>query len=249
MTAKDNDEEVPPTPTPEAAIRLATFARQKRAIAKTMRDDWGDPTGARFAELDADTMEQRAADGRDPHMHTTGPLTPGRGGEMVAGTKANLTDRPWLVDTVRARPDMIAAEASVKRMELAADANALVLGVDAAETIQAQNSIERMIAHELAAAHHLAMRLAAKAGDFLAHSVSFYPPARQQVQSIEAARLAASAARLMETVQRAALTIERLRNGGRQTVVVQHVNVADGGQAVVAGTVGAKREEPGGQGT
>src|SRR4051812_9315910 len=30
---------------------------------------------------------------------------------------------------------------------------------------------------------------------------------------------------------------DRLRNGGRQTVVVQHVSVADGGQAVVAGHV------------
>ncbi len=29
--------------------------------------------------------------------------------------------------------------------------------------------------------------------------------------------------------------LDRLRNGGRQTVVVQHVNVAEGGQALVAG--------------
>lgn len=42
---------------------------------------------------------------------------------------------------------------------------------------------------------------------------------------------------MMETFQRAALTLERLRNGGRQTVVVQHVDVANGGRAVVAGTV------------
>ena len=33
------------------------------------------------------------------------------------------------------------------------------------------------------------------------------------------------------------LTLERLRNGGKQTVVVQHVAVAEGGQAVVAGAV------------
>ena len=31
-------------------------------------------------------------------------------------------------------------------------------------------------------------------------------------------------------------TLQKLRTGGRQTVVVQHVNVADGGQAVI-GTV------------
>ncbi len=42
---------------------------------------------------------------------------------------------------------------------------------------------------------------------------------------------------MMDAFGRAALTLERLRNGGKQTVVVQHVAVADGGQAVVAGTV------------
>ena len=34
------------------------------------------------------------------------------------------------------------------------------------------------------------------------------------------------AARLMETYQRAALTLLRMRNGGRQVVTVQHVNPA-----------------------
>jgi hypothetical protein len=42
---------------------------------------------------------------------------------------------------------------------------------------------------------------------------------------------------MMETYQRALLTLDRLRNGGKQTVVVQHVAVANGGQAVVAGTM------------
>jgi hypothetical protein len=49
--------------------------------------------------------------------------------------------------------------------------------------------------------------------------------------------MAGAAARMMKTFQRGALTLERLRNGGRQTVVVQHVAVGDGGQAVVAGAV------------
>ena len=34
-----------------------------------------------------------------------------------------------------------------------------------------------------------------------------------------------------------ALALDRLRNGNRQVVTVQHVTVADGGQAVVAGAV------------
>jgi hypothetical protein len=182
-------------------------------------------------------MEARAADALDPLMHTTAPMRMGRGGEMVAATRDNLENRPWLVDVNRDRPDMLAADASVKRMELAAEANALVLGVDLAETIQAQNSAERMLAHQMAAAHSLAMKLAAKADDFLAHAQSFSSPARQQVQSIEAARCAAASARLMEAFQRGMLTLDRLRSGGRQAVVVQHVAVADGGRALVAGAV------------
>jgi len=46
------------------------------------------------------------------------------------------------------------------------------------------------------------------------------------------------AARLMEAYQRAALTLLRMRTGGRQVVTVQHVNIS-GGQAIVAGAVSA----------
>ncbi len=69
----------------------------------------------------------------------------------------------------------------------------------------------------------------------------------KQVLSIEAARLLNASSRTMDTYQHALLTLERMRNGGKQTVVVQHVTVADGGQAVVAGQVkaGAKRRRRG----
>jgi hypothetical protein len=53
----------------------------------------------------------------------------------------------------------------------------------------------------------------------------------------EATRSATAAARLMDSVTRGALALDRLRNGGRQFVTVQHVNIAGGGQAVVAGSV------------
>jgi hypothetical protein len=51
--------------------------------------------------------------------------------------------------------------------------------------------------------------------------------------------MATAAARMMEATARAALVLDRLRNGNRQTVVVQHVAVGDGGRAVVAGAVTA----------
>jgi hypothetical protein len=42
----------------------------------------------------------------------------------------------------------------------------------------------------------------------------------------------------MSTYQQGMMTLQRVRSGGKQTVVVQHVHVKEGGQAVVAGKVG-----------
>jgi hypothetical protein len=39
----------------------------------------------------------------------------------------------------------------------------------------------------------------------------------------------------MSSFNEAALTLQKLRHGGKQVVVVQHVHVSDGGQAVIAG--------------
>jgi hypothetical protein len=38
------------------------------------------------------------------------------------------------------------------------------------------------------------------------------------------------------------MTLDRLRAGGKQTIVVQHVQVNDGGQAVVAGKMKAGKK-------
>jgi threonine/homoserine efflux transporter RhtA len=52
-------------------------------------------------------------------------------------------------------------------MELADKADALTLGVDAAATIQAENSLEKMLAHQMAAAHTAAMEAQANALDLM----------------------------------------------------------------------------------
>jgi len=82
------------------------------------------------------------------------------------------------------------------------------------------------------------MAMLAKAHSFTQTASTWAPEGRQQMQSVEAARMAHAAARLLDASQRAALVLERLRNGGRQVVTVQHVTVGPGGQAVVAGAVG-----------
>jgi hypothetical protein len=88
----------------------------------------------------------------------------------------------------------------------------------------AVNSIERMFCHQIAAAHTHAMKM-------LERSLTDYLPAVEQVRYTNAA------ARLMDVCQNGALTFRRIHASATQTVVVQHVQVNDGGQAVVAGSV------------
>jgi hypothetical protein len=54
-----------------------------------------------------------------------------------------------------------------------------------------------------------------------------------QVAMVEASRLMNSSAKMMQSYQQGMATIQKLRTGGQQTVTVQHVHVADGGQAVI----------------
>ena len=85
--------------------------------------------------------------------------------------------------------------------------------------------------------HALGMTLAASANSFATSAGIGGTEAQQQMNSIEACRMSVTAARVLEIAQRGMLTVERLRNGGRQVVTVQHVTVQDGGKAVVAGAL------------
>jgi hypothetical protein len=61
-----------------------------------------------------------------------------------------------------------------------------------------------------------------------------------QPLNTETCRLAGAINRMQATFD-GALTLQKLKTGGGQTVTVQHVQVNDGGQAVVAGRVGGGR--------
>jgi len=132
---------------------------------------------------------------------------------------------PHIVDTLQ-EPNMIGVVASEHRLDLAACVGSRVAesAIDAAQSAQAGNSLEKMLCHQMAAAHRAAMKLL---GSSLNSSL---PP-------VEMARLSNASARMMQIYQEALLTLQKLRTGGKQTVVVQHVQVSEGGQAVIAGSV------------
>ena len=200
-------------------------AAEKRSQAAWLASQ-GDKVGAHIEIAEAADLERDASDILDPSMHTTAPVRIGRGGELATGV---ATMRSFL-DTVRTSPDMLAHEASRERLDLASRAGALATGLDVAETIGASNSLEKMLAHELATMHILTMKNAATAASFAAKAADNNVPAHQrQIANVEATRSTNAAARASETFQRGLLTLDRIRNGGRQNVVVQHVNVADRG--------------------
>ena len=105
--------------------------------------------------------------------------------------------------------------------------------------MQPRNSLERMLAGQSATAHYMAMKFLAKSETRMNNTPSW----SQQEHLMETCRLATTAARFMSVLQEGLLTLAKLRTGGKQTVVVQHVYVTDGGQAVVAGdlTTGGPR--------
>jgi hypothetical protein len=65
---------------------------------------------------------------------------------------------------------------------------------------------------------------------------------------VELARLTNASARMMQAYQEGLLALHKVRSGGKQTVVVQHVHVSDGGQAIVAAEL-KRGPQPGATGT
>ncbi len=127
-----------------------------------------------------------------------------------------------LYDTLTV-PNVAAVEASFgrSRLLLQIGPDMAAMGIDAADSIQATNSAEKMLAHQLAATHKTAMELLASKPDD---------------NSVVRAKRVNAAIRCVTAYQQGLLTLRKLRLNGPQRILVQYVNVNEGGQAVV-GTV------------
>ena len=112
------------------------------------------------------------------------------------------------------------------------------LALDAADTIQAQDSLEKMLVHQMAVLHRGMMRAAARMDEEL-DAAARGDPNKREAANVRACRLAGAISRMSATYQQGLLTLQRKRTGGNQQVTVKHihqqVNVTEGGQAVVAG--------------
>jgi len=163
-----------------------------------------------------------------------------RHGEIMPAPDSNKA--LGLRDTLRT-PDMPAIDASIARTDLLLTENLDVaaLAVDAAESADAGNALEKMLAHQLALAHSAAFKFMDRAASYLQRA------AQDGAAAVEAARLTNAAVRLMTTYQQGLLTLQRLRTGGTQVVQVQHLTVAEGAQAIVGNVTGGVPTPGGGR--
>ena len=162
----------------------------------------------------------------------------------VESGKGELSVR--LVDTAVAA-SVLAAGAQVARMRLAENAGCLELSADVCATVRPDNSLERMLADQLAACHSHGMKLLARAAGWAeaAERCDFRQHGDASAAAVEASRLTNAASRMMSQFNEGLLTLAKIRTGGQQQVTVTHVHqqiaVGDGGQAVVAGTMSRGR--------
>jgi hypothetical protein len=138
-----------------------------------------------------------------------------------------------------------AAIASNERLSLASEARSTELAIDMAESLEPANSAELALTHQMAAAHGLSLRLIGRANLEIEGLGRFTWPEKREAM-VEIARVSNAAARMMQSYQQAFAVMAKVRNGGKQTVVVQHVQVNDGGQAVIAGQTGGRARRSGG---
>ena len=192
------------------AIRLRQSAKQKYLTASTR-----DPSRAKFDVSVAENMMVES----DRLLQPQAPLHTGSGGEIIPPYSLGLSG---LELTLKA-PDLLDAEVTIKRTDLADKAGVFEMAIEAAESVKAKNSVQRMQAHQLALAHKYAMELMADAS--------------KQRDPIIKVKLMNCSARLMEAYSKGALALQRLQTGASQVVQVQHVQV--NGQAVI-GNVGGK---------
>jgi hypothetical protein len=124
------------------------------------------------------------------------------------------------MDTLGA-PTVVTLDASAHRLELVTrlGGDVAAMALDVADTMVATNSLEKMLAHQMAVLHSNAMTYAGRAA-----------LAQDPVRAVSMMNLSI---RSMETFQRGLMTIKRLRGTGEQRITIQHVNVGDGGRAVI----------------
>lgn len=210
----------PKRPTVAEAEHARICAEQNRRHALAIAT--ADPEASYQWMRTAHEQEARAAAG----LAVTETPVIGIGGDLVAAE-----DQSWPAMLLR-RGDVnaVQTQAALERLRMAGNAGSFALGADVAESVRAKDPIERMLADQFAAMHK--------------HGMDYLARAMEEPNTIERCRLANTAARLFSVSQEAVMTVVRKRSGGKQTVLVQHVTVKEGAQALIGSVQAGASERP-----
>jgi hypothetical protein len=203
----------------DQATRKAKLAQ--KALTGKSEMAQANANGISLSDLDTYSIEAAALMALDDRQEGT---LLGAGGEVVP------QDDPDIRNTL-ATPGVAALDASRDRLALVAQVgiDRVAMAVDAADSIKAANSIEMMLAHQMAALHATAMDQMAKANLI-----------QDPKYAIAAMNLAI---RAMSAYQNAVLVIKRLRSSGSQQIVIKHIDARSGGMVAISGaqpTTGGK---------
>lgn len=186
------------------ALKMQREAQRKRALAPV-----NDQRRRDFDLQWADGLETDALAMLQPEH----PLALGSGGEIIPPVSMGLQG----LESIIGEPDLLNLGASTQRTELVDKAGVLELALETAHQSDVKGPVQKMIAHQLAAAHKRALELMAESA--------------QAKDPDIACKKAKVAAKMMDSFCRAALTLERLKTGASQVVTVQHLQV--NGPAVI----------------
>lgn len=141
------------------AAKKARKALEKRRLAQSYGDDEVAAQGYRKA---ADELIYEAE-----HITQLDTLpTIGHGKEAVPAAdylhQGAGNDKRLIIKETLETPDAVSTEASISRLDCLQEADCLEFGLDVADSIQADNFVEKMIAHQLGLCHKAAMTFMGK---------------------------------------------------------------------------------------
>lgn len=200
-----------------------------RAVKTKQRSLRAKADKARTIAAGAVPSEQLEYDIASAEILAAEAFQPQTGVALLAGGEVCPQHLPELVDTLAA-PNVVALDASAHRLDLVTrmGTDVAALALDTADTMGASNSLEKMLAHQMAVLHDTAMQNASKAA--------------LEPDPVNSVRMMSLSIRSFEAYQKAMLVYKRFRGTGEQRITIQHVNVTQGGQAVIG------QVQPGGAG-
>ena len=235
------------------AIELFRDADDERAIGREMKrkqlPGWMEESD--FRDMEARRLEAKAG----KLMEHQGNIILHESGEAIPETISDPAIDSFLIETMEAGPSQLAIDASHERLDLLTSlgSDALEIGLDASMSINAANSFEKMLAHQMGSAHILAMKsLKASQEQLKLNEKSMGVHPKVVTAHAEAAvKYANTSIRLMNAFQKGLQTLTKMRTSGQQTVRVIHeyIQVTEGEKAVVTPKLtqsnGSESEEEG----